>query len=397
MKTNFYFLATFLFLIITTSAASAQTISGGQIVYSRAPGGSVDNNTATVWAINADGSGDHQITFGDQPRISPDGTYIIFRRKYVSGGSPNYQGSLWIRNLTTNAETLIYANNSDYITGYDFAPAGQKIFVDYGCVIQKMDYDGANRQTLDSNCYDDAPTPRKTDGLLTFHGFNGEIFTSNADGSNRQVVPNTYGNNYSPAWSNDGQFILYAHYDGSGAYPYYNDSLYKIKPDGTGKITLKTLSGGDRFSAAGVVSADNSKIYMPAIIGGVSGIYTVLTDGSGTISFAPVSNDLIASGTNVDFVGGISPAAPTAADVSVGGRVLSGKRGISNVRLTLTDSTGETRYATTNSFGFYRFGEVAAGQTYVLTVNSKRYSFSQPTRIINVSEDAADENFIANE
>lgn len=283
-------------------AANAQAIAPGQIIYSRAASNTTDNNAATVWAINADGTNDHQITFGSLPRISPDGRYLIFNRKYSTGGSPNLFASLWIRDMTTGAESLIYANNSDYITGYDFAPTGQNIFLDYGCVIVRMDYDGTNRQTIDNDCYQDAPVARKTDGLLAFHGYSGEIFTSDQNGNNKQAIPTTYGNNYSPAWSNDGQFVFYAHYDGSSPFPYTNDSLYKIKPDGTDKIALKTLTGADRFGAAGAASTDDTKIYMPAIIGGVTGIYAIATDGSGTIS------PPIAAGSNVNYVGGIAPA-----------------------------------------------------------------------------------------
>lgn len=372
-------------------------IDSNQIIYSRAPNNSIDGNSATVWAINADGTDDHQITVGDQPRLSPDGNYLLFRRKPGFGGGQNYADSLWIRNMTTGAETVIY-NNFDYIVNYDFAPTGEKIYFDYSCVIYKANYDGSGLQQIDGNCYDDAPTARKTDGLLTFHGFNGEIFISSADGSNRAAVPNTPGNNYSPSWSNDGQFIFYTHFDGSSQFPYTNDSLYKIKPDGTDKILLKTLTDGDRFGATGVASADDTKIYMPAKIGGVSGIYVVATDGSGTVSFAPVSSDLIGSGSNVDFIGGIAPDfTPTAANVSINGRVMTANgQGISNVQISLRNESGEVRSVSANSFGYYNFEEVAAGETYVLTIRAKRYSFNPATRVISILDNISDVNFIAN-
>lgn len=77
---------------------------------------------------------------------------------------------------------------------------------------------------------------------------------------------------------------------------------------------------------------------------------------------------------------------PTAAQVSIGGRVAAADgAGIRNVVITLTDSNGATRTARTSSFGYFRFDEVEAGETYVLGVQSKRFTFSQPTRIINVS------------
>ncbi len=70
-------------------------------------------------------------------------------------------------------------------------------------------------------------------------------------------------------------------------------------------------------------------------------------------------------------------------------------RGIVNVRLTLTDSSGEVRTATTTSFGYYRFDDVQAGETYILSAAGKRYTFSQPVLVLSINEDTEAVNFIA--
>jgi hypothetical protein len=68
---------------------------------------------------------------------------------------------------------------------------------------------------------------------------------------------------------------------------------------------------------------------------------------------------------------------PTAAGVSISGRVLtSGGGGLTNATVALTDSTGQTRTTRTSSFGYYLFDDLSAGQSYVITVNSKRYSYA---------------------
>jgi len=86
----------------------------------------------------------------------------------------------------------------------------------------------------------------------------------------------------------------------------------------------------------------------------------------------------------------------TAAAVSVSGRVMTASgRGIVNVRLTLTDSSGQIRTATTTSFGYYRFDDVRAGETYILSAVGKRYTFSQPAQVLNINEDTEAVNFIA--
>ncbi len=87
---------------------------------------------------------------------------------------------------------------------------------------------------------------------------------------------------------------------------------------------------------------------------------------------------------------------PTAAAVSVGGKVLTASgRGIGNSIIILTNQTGELRYARTNPFGYYRFNGVSVGETYVLTVRNKQYQFDQPSLVINVNEELSEINFVA--
>lgn len=71
-------------------------------------------------------------------------------------------------------------------------------------------------------------------------------------------------------------------------------------------------------------------------------------------------------------------------------------RGIMNVRLSLTDSSGQIRTAATTAFGYYRFDEVQAGETYILSAIGKHYTFSQPTQVLNINEETTQVNFIAN-
>ena len=78
--------------------------------------------------------------------------------------------------------------------------------------------------------------------------------------------------------------------------------------------------------------------------------------------------------------------APTAGSVSVGGRVLTtGGGGLTNALVTLTDSSGASRTILTRKSGAFRFDEVNAGETYIISVNSKRYRF-QP-QVLSVLED----------
>ena len=91
-----------------------------------------------------------------------------------------------------------------------------------------------------------------------------------------------------------------------------------------------------------------------------------------------------------------APLAPTAANVTVGGKILTANgRGIRNVLVTLTASNGESRTVISSTFGYFRFSEVAAGETYILSVRSKRFTFSQPSQVISITEDIDGINFVA--
>lgn len=87
-------------------------------------------------------------------------------------------------------------------------------------------------------------------------------------------------------------------------------------------------------------------------------------------------------------------SAPTAASVSVAGRVLTPDgRGLTNALVTLTDQNGNTRTVISSGFGYYRFENVQVGQLYIFTVQSKRYTLEPQTNFI-ISE-MNDLNFTA--
>ncbi len=85
---------------------------------------------------------------------------------------------------------------------------------------------------------------------------------------------------------------------------------------------------------------------------------------------------------------------PTAATVSVSGRVLSsGRRGVSGAVVHLTKQNGEIQITRTNSFGYYTFKDIAVGETYIINVYSKRYQFNP--QVVSLTEDLSGLNFTA--
>ena len=91
-------------------------------------------------------------------------------------------------------------------------------------------------------------------------------------------------------------------------------------------------------------------------------------------------------------IGAFEAAAPTAASVTVSGRVSNGIRGIPNAMVVITDFRGNTRQTQTNHFGYFRFTEVETGQTYIVSVLSKQYKFTP--QAVSVSEKIADLEFV---
>ncbi len=88
----------------------------------------------------------------------------------------------------------------------------------------------------------------------------------------------------------------------------------------------------------------------------------------------------------------------SAATASLGGRVITALGGgLDGAIIRLTDSNGNNRTVRTNTFGYYNFSDLETGNTYVLTVRRKGYSFEQPTRIVTLNEDFAGADFISAE
>jgi len=87
---------------------------------------------------------------------------------------------------------------------------------------------------------------------------------------------------------------------------------------------------------------------------------------------------------------------PTAAHVSLSGSITSvGGGGIPGVRVTMMGPSNALRYATSNSFGNFRFDDVEVGATYIFSVASRRYLFRSTVIVRNVLDSLDDLNFVA--
>ncbi len=171
---------------------------------------------------------------------------------------------------------------------------------------------------------------------------------------------------------------------------------------------------GDVFSSGGNCSAGSSVILATAAGGNSSSVSSTFISGIGN-NYTDGADNYNARGvTDLDFgarrdglpgkclyfaddyndvIYSACGFAPTAANVAVSGRVFSPDgSGLRNASVSITDSHGNVRRVTTGSFGYFRFDEIVAGESYVVAVTSKRYVFSP--RIVNPTDELTDVDFI---
>jgi hypothetical protein len=66
---------------------------------------------------------------------------------------------------------------------------------------------------------------------------------------------------------------------------------------------------------------------------------------------------------------------------------------VRNASVSLFNSAGIVRTARTNTFGYYRFDEVAVGETYTVSVQAKGGTFTP--QVVYVTEELREPNFTA--
>jgi Carboxypeptidase regulatory-like domain len=155
--------------------------------------------------------------------------------------------------------------------------------------------------------------------------------------------------------------------------------------------------------AGGVTQADITFNYLQADVpsgANEAAFQFIRRSGTTNTAFAPTSINTTSNTATLNAVSSFSNwtlgiNAPTAAGVSISGRVLNANGGgISNAIIVLQSNNGGANLSVrTNTFGYYRFENITVGGSYLMTVNSKRYTFQ--SRVISLSDDLADIDFIA--
>ena len=153
--------------------------------------------------------------------------------------------------------------------------------------------------------------------------------------------------------------------------------------DATNQLRLYingTAQGGGLWDIRPVTIAPSTN---PRIqIGNINGITDELSIYNRALSAAEIQAIYNAGNAPTGAAG--KCLTPTQPPASVVGRVLtSDARGLRNAVVSLTDSQGVKRTALTNSFGFYSFDNVRSGETYTISVSSKRFRFASQVIQVN--------------
>lgn len=187
------------------------------------------------------------------------------------------------------------------------------------------------------------------------------------------------------------------------------DTLYVADDQSVGAGTIRKYTfDGTTWAATGVA---NSLAQYRGLTGTVSGntvtLYATrggnelvsLVDSTGYNGTLAATPTLIASAAaNTGFRGVVfAPQASTAAGVGISGRVMTADgRGITNAIVTITgNALAAPRTVITGRRGTYMFDDLEPGETYIVTVRSRRFMFSNPSQVISIVDNVTDADFIA--
>ncbi len=163
-------------------------------------------------------------------------------------------------------------------------------------------------------------------------------------------------------------------------------------PPGYIQVTTAGINSITSFSSQKPITAVILKV------GRTSYIYYYDIPGAGyTLTGGPLTPSGDNRGTSHIVFCFEQPLNPSAGGSNVGGRVTRADgMGLGNVSVVLQNPlTGERRTALSSPFGYYYFEDVPTGESYVVSVASRNYSFLVSSRVITLFDSVSGIDFVA--
>ena len=165
--------------------------------------------------------------------------------KPVNGDASMLEMRLLI--LVTRRGVVASPGTAGAIVSFDWSLDDRSLVFDYGSDIRTTPRDlQAPKPLIGIDGLDDAPAVNPVDGRLVWHNSSSGLYVSNSDGTGRQLIPNSLKGDFFPTWSPDGTWIAFSRQTGT---PAVSNSIYKIRPDGSGLTALLLPSGPLVFSS----------------------------------------------------------------------------------------------------------------------------------------------------
>jgi hypothetical protein len=198
------------------------------------------------------------------------------------------------------------------------------------------------------------------------------------------VMSGAAANNFRRAWTIDGNGVataprLVVQYSTACSYTVNPNTKYEVRLPASNFATGQVLFGKSPSPRDNDATANGDSRDSDGVASGGQVVITLTTGASG------------ANNHTYDFGFYV---APTAANASINGAVYDGKKGLARVTVTLSGGgLIQPRVTQTSTFGYYYFEDLPVGQTYVVTVSSKKYYFPTPSIVINLQDSISDANF----
>jgi hypothetical protein len=289
-----------------------QIAASGTVFYGRR---NTNNNFATIWAINLDGSGETYITTGRRPRVSHDGHWMSFLR---DNDPVTNQFSLWLRDLTTGTETRLHSSSNRYVS-HDWEPDNATIVFDNNCLFWRIGTSGPAMQLpLPSDCRQAAPALNPLDGRLAFQIiYPGSIglYLAPSNAASKQNFNLSVLSPRWPAWSMDGKRIAIA--DDPNISPIIDagHNLWIVDVVNTNVHQITALTGNDGFPDGAIWKSDGRGLVGAGTIGATNGLWIIPLASDGGVCHCPPILLPTSPGDPIEFAGSIITAQPAAVQV----------------------------------------------------------------------------------